>query len=204
MDGGQEHLTEWNLGERVELGCGIWPRCQGGQLRWGGRDLQVVKNKYLLKNMGVYRMTWQERRRGLGERVCVRKREVHCSRLPAAGAAWMPWRGPDWVWSCRLGQVGGVGNPSHSIFICKDWKAVRTVQLCPFPRELGAGRGALPRRAGGGWAKGSEGGLVTWTHKSCQELGSGLSRRRNGVSVPIDLRRPKLLFSGGESLAERD
>lgn len=57
MDGGQEHLTEWNLGERVELGCGIWPRCQGGQLRWGGRDLQVVKNKYLLKNMGVYRMT---------------------------------------------------------------------------------------------------------------------------------------------------
>ena len=57
MDGGQEHLTEWNLSERVELGCGIWPRCQGDQLKWGGRDLQVVKNKYLLKNMGVYRMT---------------------------------------------------------------------------------------------------------------------------------------------------
>lgn len=69
MDGGQEHLIEWNLSERVELGCGIWPRCQGDQLKWGGRDLQVVKNKYhgCLQND----MTG-EKKGARGEGVCVR------------------------------------------------------------------------------------------------------------------------------------
>lgn len=43
MERGQEDLTEWNLSEGVELGCEVWLLCKGDHLRWGRRDLQVVK-----------------------------------------------------------------------------------------------------------------------------------------------------------------
>lgn len=71
MDGGQEHFTEWNLGERVELGGICSHGVRGSVECGGGRDLQVVKNKYLLKNM-VFMNDMTGEKKGLGERVCVR------------------------------------------------------------------------------------------------------------------------------------
>lgn len=52
------------------------------------------------------------------------------------------------MWSGRLGQVGGWGIHLIAFLFVKIEKAVRTVQLCLFPRELG-GRERCPSRAGG-------------------------------------------------------